>query len=656
MVSRQERIEADFIIAKAEFLGASAEGTAGPKISRLELEDDGVNFEVEGCDGAGAFFLSVAECYPSGETTVFGDVFEDEDFESSGTIFEILDQVLRRLRDGPGSCAAGPPVSPPALQRALSASCGRDDAECSAEAEELESSLKRDLECATRLLGADAIEVAELSSHWRLQVRVGLRSVCGQRAGEPLVSSTTASAWGLDASLPLTVMLHVPKSGYLGAAMPENCVKDAWQTGYEKFLIGQQLVTILNDFCNVCFGRPLEASSCHLVGSDFSPEEKETMEKSDIKKAMLMSEAQADRTLGFLAHLVLYAQSRIMTLHEYCALCDQSFALPPMLLRTVCSRELCSHQFAAFGTRLTTADGVNTQAEIVDLLVCMLAKASDSQRTGVVDPFPTVFVDEPGGAKAAFHPSSKDFGKLKATLSEVMQIRASSAGRAGAAWSTLVAQMSREAVGLVQWITASNRTFLAPLVDDQRIDRFSTPFQYLLISAVPAAERAFQELKARHGSLFAFHGSPVGNWHSILRNGLKNATGTSMQAHGAAYGPGIYMGNNTQLSMGYSGFGHYADPCLSPEPKSGLKRQRTGNRYLENIDRLSMLAVCEVVKHPSLKKHNWGWVAPEEETVCTRLFLVMPEGQEKNVVMDDKLQDQIRELMERLNVGQACKA
>lgn len=26
----------------------------------------------------------------------------------------------------------------------------------------------------------------------------------------------------------------------------------------------------------------------------------------------------------------------------------------------------------------------------------------------------------------------------------------------------------------------------------------------------------------RHGSFLAFHGSPMENWHSILRNGLRN--------------------------------------------------------------------------------------------------------------------------------------
>lgn len=69
----------------------------------------------------------------------------------------------------------------------------------------------------------------------------------------------------------------------------------------------------------------------------------------------------------------------------------------------------------------------------------------------------------------------------------------------------------------------------------------ATPHQYLLLSAPPEKETIFRELKAKHGSTFAFHGSSMENWHSILRRGLVNASGTRLQLNGAAYGSGIYL-------------------------------------------------------------------------------------------------------------------
>jgi len=77
-------------------------------------------------------------------------------------------------------------------------------------------------------------------------------------------------------------------------------------------------------------------------------------------------------------------------------------------------------------------------------------------------------------------------------------------------------------------------------------------FQFELKSLPPAKERLFQELKKTHGSFFAFHGSPFANWHSILRSGLKNLSGTTKQVHGAVSGNGIYMAPNLTLSMGYA--------------------------------------------------------------------------------------------------------
>lgn len=50
----------------------------------------------------------------------------------------------------------------------------------------------------------------------------------------------------------------------------------------------------------------------------------------------------------------------------------------------------------------------------------------------------------------------------------------------------------------------------------------NTEYQYMFMSSPPEREANFQQLKKKHGSIWAFHGSPFGNWHSILRIGLKN--------------------------------------------------------------------------------------------------------------------------------------
>ncbi|CAN0555244.1 unnamed protein product, partial [Ectocarpus sp. 12 AP-2014] len=44
------------------------------------------------------------------------------------------------------------------------------------------------------------------------------------------------------------------------------------------------------------------------------------------------------------------------------------------------------------------------------------------------------------------------------------------------------------------------------------------------------------------GSFFAFHGSAPGNWHGILRLGIKNMSGSEYMSNGSVCGKGIYMG------------------------------------------------------------------------------------------------------------------
>ncbi len=51
---------------------------------------------------------------------------------------------------------------------------------------------------------------------------------------------------------------------------------------------------------------------------------------------------------------------------------------------------------------------------------------------------------------------------------------------------------------------------------------------------------------------YLFHGSAVENWHSIIRNGIFNASGTKLMTAGAAYGNGVYLSDNLVINSGYS--------------------------------------------------------------------------------------------------------
>jgi ubiquitin-conjugating enzyme E2 Q len=83
--------------------------------------------------------------------------------------------------------------------------------------------------------------------------------------------------------------------------------------------------------------------------------------------------------------------------------------------------------------------------------------------------------------------------------------------------------------------------------------------QFRFAMGAPDKERKFiqavrdttERLKPKHSTLFAWHGSPLVNWHSIIREGLHfNHT-----SHGRAYGHGVYHSLEYNTSTGYSGMG-----------------------------------------------------------------------------------------------------
>ena len=66
---------------------------------------------------------------------------------------------------------------------------------------------------------------------------------------------------------------------------------------------------------------------------------------------------------------------------------------------------------------------------------------------------------------------------------------------------------------------------------------------------------AFEEAAQKHGSVVAYHGSSVENWHSITQNGLKNHSGTRHERNGAAFGDGIYLAADLKVSQSFTGAG-----------------------------------------------------------------------------------------------------
>ncbi|XP_051548588.1 protein mono-ADP-ribosyltransferase PARP6-like isoform X3 [Myxocyprinus asiaticus] len=338
---------------------------------------------------------------------------------------------------------------------------------------------------------------------------------------------------------------------------------------------------------------------------------------------------------GFLVQVMKYSEQRIPTLNDYCVVCDEQhvFQNSSMLKPAVCTRELCVFSFNTLGVMSGAAEDVATGAEVVDLLVAMCRAALESARKSIIfDPYPSV-VDPHDPKSLAFNPKKRSYERLQRALESVTSIREITQGP----YVEIKKQMDKMdplAHPLLQWIISSNRSHIVKLPSSRQLKFMHTSHQFLLLSSPPAKEARFRTARKLHGSTFAFHGSHIENWHSILRNGLINASYTKLQLHGAAYGKGIYLSPISSISFGYSGMGKGQHHMVTKEElvqhynrvNTVLQCRPTQSRFLQSRN-LNCVALCEVITSKDLQKHCNIWVCPISDHVCTRFFFVYEDGQ-----------------------------
>ncbi|RVD89941.1 uncharacterized protein DFL_000927 [Arthrobotrys flagrans] len=94
------------------------------------------------------------------------------------------------------------------------------------------------------------------------------------------------------------------------------------------------------------------------------------------------------------------------------------------------------------------------------------------------------------------------------------------------------------------------------IMGEERVDGMDGWIQFRFAMGAPDKEQRFvNEVRAAvdtnglaFPTIFAFHGSPLKNWHSIIREGLHFRE----TAHGRAYGNGVYHSLDASVSLGYT--------------------------------------------------------------------------------------------------------
>ena len=151
--------------------------------------------------------------------------------------------------------------------------------------------------------------------------------------------------------------------------------------------------------------------------------------------------------------------------------------------------------------------------------------------------------------------------RLLALLPSVQKMKAYLSQQSTPDLSRWVDRISPAALSILRWTLASNRSCIVEVEPEKAVHGMSGYMQFRFAMGAPDKEHRFLKavketttrLKSKYPTMYAWHGSMIQNWHSIIREGLHfNET-----MNGRAFGHGVYHSPHYSTSLGYSGM-HYS--------------------------------------------------------------------------------------------------
>uniref|UniRef100_A0A0B6ZET6 PARP catalytic domain-containing protein n=1 Tax=Arion vulgaris TaxID=1028688 RepID=A0A0B6ZET6_9EUPU len=365
----------------------------------------------------------------------------------------------------------------------------------------------------------------------------------------------------------------------------------------------------------------IDASDHVAHGSSFSPLEK-YKEIPSLK-------------MGFLVQFYHYIEKRLQTLNSFCPICDNahSAAICMMLKPVLCANPLCIFSYQTLGVMADAADNIGSEPEVINLLIYLSTAAVKSERNGIIlSPYPTI-IHPSNGSELALHPGNKDTKLLDDILTNIPHVKDMLKYDENELKKILL-QKHELCYPLLRWIISSNRSHIVKLPHKMQLDFMGTKHQFMMRNSPPLEDKQFRVYKEKYGSIFAFHGSPIENWHAIIREGLIVASGTDRMLNGSVYGKGIYLSPYLGTAFGYCRANRYDRWKQITNDKKGLKsndkevlKTEMPLDYIQGKpELLSCITLCEVIDCPSLKKFENIWTCEESEYVCTRFFFVYDEN------------------------------
>ncbi|KAI0086019.1 hypothetical protein BDY19DRAFT_962578 [Irpex rosettiformis] len=337
-------------------------------------------------------------------------------------------------------------------------------------------------------------------------------------------------------------------------------------------------------------------------------------------------------------NLPLYAFSyllrRLTLCSRYCLVCYNKLRTNFQALKPyVCDNKLCTYQYYNLNRGPSLEYEICSKPETVDLLVSLAySAASGGSLHGFPDGLelqvPSVF---PPYISVDFDSMDTPAAKNSAVMTLLDRLPSVKEMKMQLEWNSKTSMRTRSlkemypdvppaSWQLLRWCVGSCTAQLEKLTspEDCIVGVGSEWRQYRLAVGAPDAEAKFKaaqveaqkwdENAQRYPSLYAFHGSPTHNWHSIIRHGLW----CKETAHGRAHGDGVYFAKDGNLSI------------------SAYSRSTGSSWTKSNLQVSSCVALAEIVNLPqNFRSSHPYFVVQQTDWIVCRYLLV------KALVEDD---------------------
>jgi ubiquitin-protein ligase len=333
--------------------------------------------------------------------------------------------------------------------------------------------------------------------------------------------------------------------------------------------------------------------------------------------------------------LMEFIQETIPEITNYCVGCGIKMEFQSDTYVT-CGVDVCDYRFEELYIGNPVTEAVKDDPDLIRFLYDSAKDAVKCARKyDIFEPFPTYFLKKSDTVKIVRGKMSaltgqqyndlKDFDKLGKVFNKIKINKFLEAADLSYDDLELIKEIGHDMYSLMRFVILSCKFELRPdkLMRDVNKEQLRLDGKGKVIKGsiglveckaykvvhTQQKNEEFLKLKGENGkSHFLFHGSGWHNWYSILRNGLKNCSGTKLMTAGAAYGNGIYLSDNAGLSFGYG---------------------RSGNR--------SVLGVFEVIgkkERYQQGKNSQVFVCPDETQLIQRYLLIVPNSSMNSAIVE----------------------